>query len=100
MDKAYRKLMVQHGGYVPFSALGETKLKRSKQAKRTKQLVKRSKQLVKRSKRSKQAKQAKRSKQKQPIFIRNSKNYATGTIIRNNDMLLQLSSNKRWSPIS
>ena len=94
MDKAYRKLMVQHGGYVPFSALGETKLKRSKQAKRTKQLVKRSKQLVKRSK------QAKRSKQKQPLFIRNSKNYATGTIIRNNDMLLQLSSNKRWSPIS
>ena len=87
MDKAYRKLMVQHGGYVPFSALGETKLKRSKQAKRTKQLVKRSKQ-------------AKRSKQKQPLFIRNSKNYATGTIIRNNDMLLQLSSNKRWSPIS
>ena len=94
MDKAYRKLMVQHGGYVPFSALGDTKLKRSKQAKRTKQLVKRSKQLVKRSK------QAKRSKQKQPLFIRNSKNYATGTIIRNNDMLLQLSSNKRWTPIS
>ena len=87
MDKAYRKLMVQHGGYVPFSALGDTKLKRSKQAKRSKQLVKRSKQ-------------AKRSKQKQPLFIRNSKNYATGTIIRNNDMLLQLSSNKRWTPIS
>jgi len=93
--------MVQHGGYVPFSALGETKLKRSKQAKRTKQLVKRSKQLVKRSKQLvKRSKQAKRSKQKQPLFIRNSKNYATGTIIRNNDMLLQLSSNKRWSPIS
>jgi hypothetical protein len=95
MDKAYRKLMVQHGGYVPFSALGDTKLKRTKQlVKRSKQLVKRTKQLVKRSK------QAKRSKQKQPLFIRNSKNYATGTIIRNNDVLLQLSSNKRWTPIS
>ena len=92
MDKAYRKLMIQHGGYVPFSALGDTKLKRSKQAKQ----AKRSKQLSK--KLSKQ--RAKRSKQKQPLFIRNSKNYATGTIIRNNDVLLQLSSNKRWYPIS
>jgi hypothetical protein len=89
MDKAYRKLMIQHGGYVPFSALGDTKLKRSKQAKRSKQLSK---------KLSKQ--RAKRSKQKLPLFIRNSKNYATGTIIRNNDVLLQLSSNKRWYPIS
>ena len=92
MDKAYRKLMIQHGGYVPFSALGDTKLKRSKQAKQ----AKRSKQLSK--KLSKQ--RAKRSKQKLPLFIRNSKNYATGTIIRNNDVLLQLSSNKRWYPIS
>jgi len=92
--------MIQHGGYVPFSALGDTKLKRSKQAKQAKRSKQLSKKLSKQLSKKLSKQRAKRSKQKLPLFIRNSKNYATGTIIRNNDVLLQLSSNKRWYPIS
>lgn len=75
MNEYYKKLMEQHGGYIPFSVLGD----------------------YKKNKRTKRVKKQKRTKRM--IKFTNTTKYAPGTILRKNNRLYKLNSLKKWIKI-
>ena len=83
MNEKYKKLMAQHGGYIPFTVLGG-KHHGKPSKKRTKRPTKVNKKTV---------------RNKGPSFVRDAGKYTPGTIIRNNGTLYQLHSNKSWNKI-
>jgi|TARA_B110000467_G_C17979819_1_gene294695 hypothetical protein len=83
MNEHYKKLMAQHGGYIPFTVLGG-KYHKKPSKKRTKRPTKNNKKTV---------------RNKGPSFVRDAGKYTAGTIIRNNGTLYQLNSNKSWNKI-
>uniref|UniRef100_A0A6C0CDX7 Uncharacterized protein n=1 Tax=viral metagenome TaxID=1070528 RepID=A0A6C0CDX7_9ZZZZ len=84
MDEKYKKLMAQHGGYIPFTVLGGKHHTHGPYKKRTKRPTKLNKKTV---------------RNKRPPFVRDAGKYTPGTIIRNNETLYQLNSNKSWNKI-
>lgn len=87
MNENYKKLMAQHGGYIPFTVLGgkhHGKHPGKPSKKRTKRPTKINKKTARR---------------KVPQFARDAGKYTQGTIIRNNGALYQLNSNKLWNKI-
>ena len=85
MNENYKKLMVQHGGYIPFTALGGTKTSsKTNSSKR-------------RNSRTKvKAKKAKKTVRSKPSFMANAGKYAPGTIIRSNGILYHLDNSRQW----
>jgi hypothetical protein len=81
MNNNYKKLMAQHGGYIPFTALGGTKTNSSKR----------------RNSRTKaKAKKAKKTVRSKSTFMANAGKYAPGTIIRSNGILYHLDNSRQW----
>ena len=88
MNENYKKLMVQHGGYIPFTALGETKT-----SSKTNSYKRRNSRTKAKAKKAKKAKKTVRSKSS---FIANAGKYAPGTIIRSNGILYHLDNSRQW----
>ena len=86
MNNNYKKLMAQHGGYIPFTALGGTK---------TSSKTNSSKHRNSRKK----GKRAKKTVRSKSSFMSNADKYAPGTIIRSNGTLYHLNKSKQWSII-
>lgn len=80
MNHYYKRLMKQHGGYIPFSALSQTK-----SSKRTKK------------KRLRSSKTRRRTIRKS--ILPSTTRYAVGTILRKGVNLYKLNSLKRWIKI-
>ncbi len=78
MNEKYKKLMEQHGGYIPFTVLGG-KHRTHPLAKRTTRYRRNNKTIRTR-----------------PKFIINSGKYTPGTIIRSNDVLYYLNNTRQW----
>lgn len=88
MNENYKKLMAQHGGYIPFTALGRTKTSsKTNSSKRRNYRTKAKDKKVKKTIRSKSS------------FMSNAGKYAPGTIIRSNGILYHLNNSKQWSRI-
>ena len=85
MNNYYKRLMKQHGGYIPFSALSQTK-----SSKRTKK--KRSRSLKTRSLKT-------RSRTIRKSRLPTASRYAVGTILRKGSNLYKLNQLKRWIKI-
>lgn len=83
MNENYKKLMAQHGGYIPFTALGGTK---------TSSKTNSSKRRNSRTK----AKKAKKTVRSKSTFMANAGKYAPGTIIRSNGILYHLDNSRQW----
>ena len=84
MNEKYKKLMAQHGGYIPFTALGGTKTSKTNSSKRRNSRTKAKAKKVKKTVRSKSS------------FMSNAGKYAPGTIIRSNGILYHLDNSKQW----
>ena len=82
MNEKYKKLMAQHGGYIPFTALGVKTPSKTNSSKR-------------RNSRTK-AKKAKKTVRSKSSFITNAGKYAPGTIIRSNGILYHLDNSRQW----
>lgn len=78
MNENYKKLMAQHGGYIPFTVLGKTNSS------------------IKRSKKTKRAKKTVRNKSS---FMFNASKYSPGTMIRSNGILYHLNNSRQWTKI-
>lgn len=85
MNEKYKKLMAQHGGYIPFTELGGTK---------TSSKTNSSKRRNSRTKAK--AKKAKKTVRSKSSFMVNTSKYAPGTIIRSNGILYHLDNSKQW----
>ena len=86
MNENYKKLMAQHGGYIPFTALGDMKTSsKTNSSKRHNSIRKR--------------KKANRTVRSKSSFMSNTDKYAPGTIIRSNGRLYHLNNSKQWSII-
>ena len=85
MNENYKKLMAQHGGYIPFTALGGTK---------TSSKTNSSKRRNSRTKAK--AKKAKKTVRSKSTFMANAGKYAPGTIIRSNGILYHLDNSRQW----
>ena len=83
MNHIYKKLMQQHGGSIPFRVLGGA------QSKITKKTTKR------KSKRDKH----KRVKHKKTTKKLQTNKYSVGTIIRQGNKLVKLSTSRKWIKI-
>lgn len=83
MNNNYKKLMAQHGGYIPFTVLGGVK---------TSSKPKSSKRHNSRTK----AKKAKKTIRSKSTFMTNAGKYAPGTIIRSNGILYHLDNSRQW----
>ena len=83
MNENYKKLMAQHGGYIPFTALSGTK---------TSSKTNSSKRHNSRTK----AKKAKKTVRSKSTFMANAGKYAPGTIIRSNGILYHLDNSRQW----
>ena len=86
MNENYKKLMAQHGGYIPFTALGGVKTSSKTNSSKT------------RNSRIK-GKKAKKTVRSKLTFITNAGKYAPGTIIRSNGTLYHLNNSKQWTKI-
>ena len=84
MNENYKKLMAQHGGYIPFTALGVKTRSKTNSSKRRNYRTKA---------KTKKAKKTVRSKSS---FMANSGKYAPGTIIRSNGILYHLDNSRQW----
>ena len=82
MNENYKKLMAQHGGYIPFTALGGAKT--SSKTNSSKRRNSRTKAKAKKTVRSKSS------------FMTNAGKYAPGTIIRSNGILYHLDNSRQW----
>ena len=81
MNGNYKKMMAQHGGYIPFSVLGGSS--KSSSSKRTYRVRK---------------KTGKMKTEKKTSRLNTTK-YAVGTIIRKNNKLVMLSKQRQWQPV-
>ena len=80
MNNYYKRLMKQHGGYIPFSALSQTRSSKRTKKKRSRNLKTRSRTIRK------------------SILPKGSR-YAVGTILRKGSNLYKLNQLKRWIKI-
>ena len=80
MNNYYKRLMKQHGGYIPFSALSQTRSSKRTKKKRSRSLKTRSRTI---------------RKSRLPTASR----YAVGTILRKGSNLYKLNQLKRWIKI-
>ena len=85
MNENYKKLMAQHGGYIPFTVLGGTK---------TPSKTNSSKRHNSRTKAK--AKKPKKTVRSKSSYMSNASKYAPGTIIRSNGMLYHLDNSRQW----
>ena len=85
MNENYKKLMAQHGGYIPFTVLGGTKT--SSKTNSSKRRNSRTKAKAKKPKKTVRSKSS---------FMANAGKYAPGTIIRSNGILYHLDNSRQW----
>ena len=85
MNEKYKKLMAQHGGYIPFTALGVKTRSKTNSSKRSNSRTN-----------AKKAKKAKKTVRSKSSFMSNSGKYAPGTIIRSNGILYHLDNSRQW----
>ena len=86
MNGNYKKMMAQHGGYIPFSVLGDSSKSnssKSSSSKRTSRVRKKTNKMNTKKKNSRL----------------NTTKYAVGTIIRKNNQLVMLSNQRQWQPV-
>ena len=84
MNGNYKKMMAQHGGYIPFSVLGkQSNSSKSSSSKRTSRVRKKTNKMNTKKKNSRL----------------NTTKYAVGTIIRKNNQLVMLSNQRQWQPV-
>lgn len=86
MNGNYKKMMAQHGGYIPFSVLGGSS--KSSSSKRTSRVRKNTGK-----------KKTDRMKTEKKTSRLNTNKYAVGTIIRKNNQLVMLSNQRQWQPV-
>ena len=86
MNDNYKKMMAQHGGYIPFSVLGGSS--KSITSKRTSGV----------RKNTGKKKTGKMKTEKKTSRL-NTNKYAIGTIIRKNNQLVMLSNQRQWNPV-
>jgi hypothetical protein len=91
MNENYKKLMAQHGGYIPFTALGGTKT-----TSKTNSSKRRNSRTKAKAKANAKAKKAKKTVRSKSSFMVNTSKYAPGTIIRSNGILYHLDNSKQW----
>jgi hypothetical protein len=84
MNENYKKLMIKHGGFIPFSALIETKTNSKTNSKM-------------RNKKTFKIKRRKNTIYNKSLY--NAGKYTPGTIIRNNGILYHLNNNRQWTKI-
>ena len=80
MEPIYKRLMKQHGGYIPFSALSQTKSS-------------------KRTKKKRLSSSKSRSRTIRKSRLPSASRYAVGTILRKGGNLYKLNQLKRWIKI-
>lgn len=85
MNENYKKLMAQHGGYIPFTALGGTKTPSKTNSSKSRN-----------SRTKAKAKKAKKTVRSKSSFMANAGKYAPGTIIRSNGILYHLDNSRQW----
>ena len=96
MKGNYKKMMAQHGGYIPFSVLGGSS--KSSSSKRTSRVRKNTgKKKTDRMKTGK--KKTGKMKTEKKTSRLNTTKYAVGTIIRKNNQLVMLSNQRQWQPV-
>lgn len=89
MNDNYKKMMAQHGGYIPFSVLGS----QNNSSKRTSRIRKKTGRI-----KTGIMKTGKMKTNKKTTRLNTTK-YAIGTIIRKNNQLVMLSKQRQWRPI-
>jgi len=87
MNENYKKLMAQHGGYIPFTVLGGVKTSSKSNS---------SKKSNSRTKGNAKIKKAKKTIRSKSSFMTNAGKYAPGTIIRSKGILYHLDNSKQW----
>jgi hypothetical protein len=91
MNGNYKKMMAQHGGYIPFSVLGGSS--KSISSKRTSRVRKNT------GKKNTGKKKTGKMKTEKKTSRLNTTKYAVGTIIRKNNQLVMLSKQRQWQPV-
>ena len=86
MNGNYKKMMAQHGGYIPFSVLGGSSKSNSSKSSSSKRT-------------SRVRKNTDRMKTEKKTSRLNTTKYAVGTIIRKNNQLVMLSNQRQWQPV-
>ena len=86
MNENYKKLMAQHGGYIPFTVLGVKTPSKTNSSKRHNS----------RTKGKAKTKKPKKTVRSKSTFMTNAGKYAPGTIIRSNGMLYHLDNSRQW----
>ena len=81
MISNYKKMMAQHGGYIPFSVLGGSSKRTSRVRMKTGK------------------KKTGKMKTNKKTTRLNTTKYAVGTIIRKNNQLVMLSNQRQWQPV-
>ena len=96
MNGNYKKMMAQHGGYIPFSVLGGSSKGNASKSNSSKSRSSKSRS----SKRtSRVRKNTGRMKTEKKVSRLNTNKYAIGTIIRKNNQLVMLSNQRQWQPV-
>jgi len=99
MNSNYKKMMAQHGGYIPFSVLGS----QSNSSKRTSRIRKKTRGMktgkIKTRRIKTGKKNTRRMKTEKKTSQLNTTKYAIGTIIRKNNQLVMLSKQRHWQPV-
>ena len=91
MNGNYKKMMAQHGGYIPFSVLGGSSKRTSRVRMKTGKM--------KTGKKNTGKKKTDRMKTEKKTSRLNTTKYAVGTIIRKNNQLVMLSKQRHWQPV-
>lgn len=86
MNGNYKKMMAQHGGYIPFSVLGGSSKGNSYKSSSSKRT-------------SRVRKKTGKMKTEKKTSRLNTTKYAVGTIIRKNNQLVMLSKQRQWQPV-
>ena len=95
MNSNYKKMMAQHGGYIPFSVLGSSSKSNSSKSNSSKRTSKSNS-----SKRTSRVRnKTGKMKTEKKISQLNTNKYAIGTIIRKNNQLVMLSNQRQWQPV-
>ena len=99
MNNNYKKLMAQHGGYIPFTVLGGVKTTNRKLTKR--RINKRRNVRKLKTKTGGKLKSGGKLKtlRSNTSFMYNANKYAPGTIIRSNGILYHLNNSRQWTKI-
>lgn len=95
MSLIYKDLMVQHGGYIPFSKLIGGYQTKTKQQKKTWNKRRRNNRAL--NKKSRNVRGG--NKKTRKLTRLPTKGYSIGTILRNKGVLYKLNSFKRWIKI-